>query len=133
MSNMLCQSFGESSIKFSKDYKGLDNQVFNIYREFYDDQFIAEWNELSMEFNEQEVRSAITGLDVNKGAGPMQISVDVIQRNIYIFAPLLVLTFNNILLTGHVPLEWKESYLVPIYKKGDKADINNYRGIALHS
>jgi hypothetical protein len=32
-----------------------------------------------------------------------------------------------------LPLQWKESIIVPIYKKGDQTHCNNYRGISLLS
>jgi hypothetical protein len=32
-----------------------------------------------------------------------------------------------------LPQQWKESIFVPVHKKGDKTDCNNYRGISLLS
>ena len=39
--------------------------------------------------------------------------------------------FNKIYNSGEFPEEWKNCTVVPIYKKGDPRDLNNYRGIAL--
>jgi sorting nexin-29 len=32
-----------------------------------------------------------------------------------------------------LPEQWKESFIVPVYKKGDKMDCSNYSGISLLS
>jgi hypothetical protein len=46
--------------------------------------------------------------------------------------PLTVL-FNFSLLSGVFPCVWKESYVVPLFKSGDKRNISNYRGISILS
>jgi hypothetical protein len=46
--------------------------------------------------------------------------------------PLAVL-FNLSLLSGVFPCVWKESYVVPLFKSGDKRNISNYRGISILS
>jgi hypothetical protein len=42
---------------------------------------------------------------------------------------LIMLIWNK----EELPHQWKESIVVPIYKKGDKTDCSNYRGILLLS
>lgn len=32
---------------------------------------------------------------------------------------------------GNMPEDWKKSILVPLYKRGDKEKMENYRGISL--
>ena len=41
--------------------------------------------------------------------------------------------FNRSLSTGSFPSFWKNSYLTPIFKSGNRSDILNYRGIAILS
>jgi hypothetical protein len=38
---------------------------------------------------------------------------------------------NTAIKKEELPDQWKESVVVPVHKKGDKTDYNNYRGISL--
>jgi hypothetical protein len=40
---------------------------------------------------------------------------------------------NSVWNKEELPDQWKESIIAPVYKKGDKTDCNNYRGISLLS
>ena len=48
-------------------------------------------------------------------------------------SPVLCRLFNYIFDHGIYPESWAKGMLVPIPKKGDKKDVNNYRGITLTS
>ncbi len=41
--------------------------------------------------------------------------------------------FNLVLKSGHFPEIWKENLITPIFKRGEKYDPNNYRGITVSS
>ena len=45
----------------------------------------------------------------------------------------LVALFNDVFNKGIFPQAWSKSIIVPIYKKGDKNNPDNYRGVALTS
>lgn len=39
--------------------------------------------------------------------------------------------YNNIWTNGGIPDDWNKETICPIYKKGEKSDVKNYRGITL--
>ena len=45
--------------------------------------------------------------------------------------PFIAGMFSGILNSAEWPLSWTTSVLVPLYKKGDRLDRGNYRGISL--
>ena len=53
------------------------------------------------------------------------------KNNLNILIPLLYRLYNVILKNGIYPENWSKSMIVPILKKGDKNNTDNYRGISL--
>ena len=78
-----------------------------------------------------EVELAIEKLKSHNSPGIDQIPAELIKeggRKIrYQIHKLIVSNLNK----EELPEEWKESIIVPIHKKGDRTDCNNYRGISL--
>jgi len=74
---------------------------------------------------------AIGKLKNHKSTGIDQIPAKLIKaggRTICGAIHKLIISIWN---KEELPEEWKESITVPIYKKGDKTDCNNYRGKSL--
>jgi hypothetical protein len=63
--------------------------------------------------------------------GSVKILAELIQAGGKILLPVIQDLINSIWNKEELPDQWKESIIVPIHKKSDKADCNNYHGISL--
>ncbi|XP_061381710.1 uncharacterized protein LOC133319855 [Danaus plexippus] len=85
------------------------------------------------QFTENEVLKQITRLKPEKSPGPDGITNECIKvaKNL-LLTPITIL-WNKILDEEAVPHQWMTSEIILLYKKGDPADIGNYRPISLMS
>ena len=78
-----------------------------------------------------EVEVALEKLKSYKSPGIDQIPAEMIKaggRIILCEIHKLIISLRN---KEDLPEEWKESIILPVYKKGDKTDCSNCRGISL--
>ena len=91
------------------------------------------FDELDKEICEDEIKSAISNLKQGKSHGEDGILNEYFIEFQEYLLPLLSKLFNCILDTGFFPKSWSSSVIVPIFKKGDNKNPDNYRGISLVS
>jgi hypothetical protein len=80
-----------------------------------------------------KVEIAIAKLKKYKSAGSDEILAELIQEGGETLLSAIHKLINSVWNMEELPDQWKESVIVPIHKKGDETDCNNYRGISLLS
>jgi len=81
-------------------------------------------------FSEEAILDKLNNLKVNKSQGPDSVQPRILYEVRYqLITPLHMIfeTFYNI---GLIVLDWKFADSVLIYKKGNKAEVNNYRSVS---
>ena len=73
----------------------------------------------------------IDSLSCGKAPGEDWIPPEVFKSSAQWWSSILVALFTEIDSSCKIPKNWKQSIIVPIYKKGDKDDPANYRPISL--
>ena len=80
------------------------------------------------------IENLINKLDIRKAYGPDNISSMVLKmftNNVPSFLDCVVKLLTISIETSCLPLVWKKAIVSPIFKGGDRSDVNNYRPISL--
>jgi hypothetical protein len=80
-----------------------------------------------------EVAAAIKNLKKGKSPGEDNITAEMMQAGEDCSVKMMHTLCNKIYHEKQSPEDWGKAIIVPIHKKGDKKDCNNYRGISLLS
>ena len=80
---------------------------------------------------EADVEKLLLDLNTNKACGPDVITARMLRESASTIAPSLSRIFNISLKLGKLPSEWKSANITPVFKKGVKETVTNYRPISL--
>ena len=72
----------------------------------------------------------LTNIDTKKGVGPDDIHPSILKNCSALLYEPLSLIFNESQSLGYFPNKWKSSSVKPIFKKGARSNVENYRPIA---
>ena len=85
------------------------------------------FEEVSVEFVRKELKS----INCNKAVGIDKLHPKLLKLAADCIAVPLTFLYNVSLRTAEIPSEFKIAKIIPLYKGGNKLDINNYRPISL--
>lgn len=111
-----------------------DDDVYEYIR-MYDDGVLEDAvEELNDPFiEEEEVIKGIKQLKTGKSAGHDLIINEFFMYALEALGSKLTSLFNIVFSSGHFPKAWSSGLVVPLHKKGNKCEVDNYRGITLLS
>ena len=113
-----------------------DSNVFtnnDVENEMCNDNNVVNVEQLDKDFTIEEIIKAISTLKRGKSGGVDLITSEMLIECQDVLSPLLCKLFNHMLLHCLYPVSWTKGIIVPIPKKGNQNDVNNYRGITLSS
>ena len=90
-------------------------------------------NFFDLKFECDDVYQILRKLNPSKAPGPDWMHGQVLKNCARSLAYPLSILYNLSFVTGCIPPDWKLASDVPVFKKGDKNSVENYRPISLMS
>jgi hypothetical protein len=110
-----------------------DDDKIDFINRYETNEFKIMFHELNTQISADEINLAIKQLSTNKSGRPdLLLNVFFIEGKGTLL-PVLHALFNKLFETGHFPDRWSEGYVIPLHKKGNINNVENYRGITLLS
>ena len=78
-----------------------------------------------------KILAAIHNLDNKRAWQESDIPVKIIKNNIDIFSEFIFLNFNNSIFDGTFPSESKNADVIPVFKKKNPSNVENYRPVRI--
>ena len=130
------------TVSYGSTFRNDIQSQTELFSDFFYDQFSDASNydiPLSFEdddtnqvdFSPEKILKLLRGINPNKAHGPENIHGKILKSCAQSIAYPLSKIFKTSYLTGQIPLEWKLANVVPVFKKGSKASVENYRPISL--
>ena len=86
-----------------------------------------------IDFSSDDIMKILSNLKADKSPGPDKIHPSVLKECADVLAYPLYLLFRKSLNEGSLPQDWKDGNVTPIFKKGLKCQVDNYRPVSLTS
>lgn len=86
-----------------------------------------------LQINREMVTKVLKNLKSDKSSGLDNMHPEFLKKTASAIAYPLTIIFDQALITGTIPNEWKHAPVCVIYKKGDKFSAGNYRPVSLTS
>ena len=116
-----CSVFSDPNSPFTKDP---DFEVPKIKRPCFDENFVV---------CEEDIINAISEIAADSACGPDGVPAVLLKSCATELAVPIALLWNESFRNGTVPEFYKQTFVSPLFKKGDRAKAANYRPVALTS
>ena len=132
------------SVYFKNQIRSESSHKANLFNNFFFEQFSdASHYDIPINFHSdcsfdipfchRKIRKLLQKINSNKAQGPDGIHGKILKNCAVGLAYPLSLIFTLSYNTGYIPQEWKMANIVPVFKKGCKKNVENYRPISLTS